>query len=445
MRALFFHAHPDDESITTGGTMAALVAAGHEVTLVTSTRGEAGEVIGDQVTAGDRVALAARRERELAAAMAVLGVQDHRFLGDVAGGRRFEDSGMQWSASGLAAQAADQPRGSLAASRPGEPAEYMARIIADVKPHLVVTYGPGGGYGHPDHTRTHDEVLLALQKAAAGGWMTPRVALIEEPRDVAQARFDSRQPGFAETGFAALDGLLPAAEAGEPDVVSDVIDWIGAKAMAMSRHGTQMRVAGEYFALSNGVGQRIGDREYFRVAAGVPVPNHPAASLLEGLSEEGLVGAAQAPAPAVAPAARPVREPRPPSTAYTVAHSVVLTLMVGIVGTFQHLNAAAVMGVVVPWGLILAMILVLAAQWHVGMAYRRVYPMMIVGFGVSTIAYVLAQAGVSPNQDLVVTGSLRSLAWLFLPLVTSGVLAFAMPRRFRVMAARESPEVAKVP
>lgn len=439
-RFLFVHAHPDDESITTGATLAALVAEGHEVTVVTATRGEGGEVIGTELAAleGDRAALARHREGELASALSVLGVTDHRFLGDIPGGRRFEDSGMRWSDSGLAVAAEESSTASLVASPQGEAAYYLSRLILERRPHVVVTYGPGGGYGHPDHSRTHDEVLLAVDRAARQGWATPRVAYVEEPQGYARERFDPRQPGFADTGFAAAQGPLPIAPAsGEADIEPDLSRWRDAKTEAMSRHRSQIRVSGSFFALSNGIGQRIPEREFFRVAVGPSVPRVPASGLLDGLDAAALdaSGGGQ----------KRAREPKPPSTAYIIAHSVVLTLLVGVIGTFQHLSASMVMGVMVPWGLLLGLLLVFAAQWHLGMTYKKVYPMMIVGFGVSTIAYLLAQVALAPNADLVVTGTLRSLAWLFVPVLISGVLAFTMPRRFARAQARESYRAAAVP
>ncbi|MBE8146215.1 PIG-L family deacetylase [Brevibacterium casei] len=87
-RILFVHAHPDDETIATGGTIAALAAEGDQVTVLTATRGEGGEVIPPEMKAleGDRAGLASVRESEIAEAMRSLGVTDHRFLGTRRGG-----------------------------------------------------------------------------------------------------------------------------------------------------------------------------------------------------------------------------------------------------------------------------------------------------------------------------------------------------------------------
>ena len=169
-RVLFVHAHPDDESIVTGGTIATLVDAGAGVTVVTCTRGEKGEVIPPELAhlEGDEDALAACREGEIAQAMAVLGVADHRFLGNpdarIVDGepRRYRDSGMVWGAQGpepLDAVATD----SLCAASIGEVAADIATVIAVTGAHTVISYDENGGYGHPDHVATHRAARRAAE------------------------------------------------------------------------------------------------------------------------------------------------------------------------------------------------------------------------------------------------------------------------------------------
>ncbi|WP_255449014.1 PIG-L family deacetylase [Cellulomonas sp. JZ18] len=114
------HAHPDDESLATGALLATWAAAGLPVAVVTATRGERGEVIGERWAhlEGDGPALAAHRVEELRAALAALGVRDHVFLDEVAGtDRRYEDSGMAWVAGARAGAAEDVPRVRSCASR----------------------------------------------------------------------------------------------------------------------------------------------------------------------------------------------------------------------------------------------------------------------------------------------------------------------------------------
>lgn len=164
---LAVHAHPDDETLATGALLATWAAAGRPVTVVTATRGERGEVIGDRWAhlEGDGPALAAHRERELAGALAALGVTDHRFL-DAGTGRRYEDSGMAWVGAGQAGAAADVPPGAFVTVPLDEAAAALAAVLRERRPQVVVTYEPGGGYGHPDHVRTHDVTTRALELVA---------------------------------------------------------------------------------------------------------------------------------------------------------------------------------------------------------------------------------------------------------------------------------------
>jgi N-acetyl-1-D-myo-inositol-2-amino-2-deoxy-alpha-D-glucopyranoside deacetylase len=163
------HAHPDDETLATGALLAACAAAGLPVTVVTCTRGERGEVIGDALAhlEGDGPALATHRERELAAALAALGVTDHVFLDQVPpAGERYQDSGMAWLADGRAGAAEQLPAGAFVAAPLDEAAARLAHVLRDRRPAVVVTYEPAGGYGHPDHVRAHLVTTRAVQLAA---------------------------------------------------------------------------------------------------------------------------------------------------------------------------------------------------------------------------------------------------------------------------------------
>ena len=169
-RVLFVHAHPDDETISTGGTIATLVDRGAAVTVVTCTSGERGEVIPDELSAlrGDPAAIAAERRSELSRAMTILGVTDHRYLGEAnarwAGldARRYTDSGMRWGSRGAEA-ADDVAPDSLTAAEAGEVSADIAAVIQDVQPDVVVSYDEYGGYGHPDHVRAHHSARVAAE------------------------------------------------------------------------------------------------------------------------------------------------------------------------------------------------------------------------------------------------------------------------------------------
>lgn len=163
-RILFVHAHPDDESISTGGTIATLVDAGAFVTVITATRGELGELV-DTSLVGNLTEI---REAELASAMRILGVTDHRFLGSTsarwedAQPRRYLDSGMVWGPSGAEA-VPDLAAGALTAAPFAEIAADIAMVISEVVPDAVISYNERGGYGHPDHILIGEATARAAQ------------------------------------------------------------------------------------------------------------------------------------------------------------------------------------------------------------------------------------------------------------------------------------------
>ncbi len=268
---LLVHAHPDDESITTGATMAALVQAGVQVTLVTCTRGEKGEVIGDERDhlRADEEALARHRAGELATAMARLGVSDHRFLGEGAdrsgnSGIRFRDSGMVWGPDGTPVPPPEVDTDALCAVPLDVAARSLLPVLHETAPDAVICYDPGGGYGHPDHVRAHDLTARALLLAAAQGRDVPRYAVVvPEPvmrRAVERlARLDL--PTLDPVAWPSM--VVPAAAA---DVVLGGEGYRAAKALALRAHASQVVVAGDdtALALSNGVWQPLLPSEWLR-------------------------------------------------------------------------------------------------------------------------------------------------------------------------------------
>ena len=155
---LLVHAHPDDESIETGATMARYAAAGVPVTLVTCTLGELGEIIPPDLAylgAGRGDLLGKYRIGELDAACAALGVRDHRFLG---GPGRWRDSGM------IGLPSNDDP-GSFWQADLDEAALDLVAVIREVRPRVMVSYDDRGFYGHPDHIQAHRVAWRAFQLA----------------------------------------------------------------------------------------------------------------------------------------------------------------------------------------------------------------------------------------------------------------------------------------
>src|SRR5262252_4307904 len=242
-RLLLVHAHPDDESIGTGATIARYAAEGAQVTLVTCTRGELGEVIPPELaylaTGGDR--LGEYRITELAAACAALGIGDQRFLG---GPGRWRDSGMM----GLPAN--DSPDCFWQADLATAAAE-LATVILEVRPQVVVTYDENGFYGHPDHIQAHRVARAAIGLAAEPGqaraWQVAKFYATAMPRSVAEAKD------------------LPPYWVPDDQVTTEIdgTAYLVAKTAAMRAHATQIAVKGEgeagggSFALADGRWQAL--------------------------------------------------------------------------------------------------------------------------------------------------------------------------------------------
>jgi N-acetyl-1-D-myo-inositol-2-amino-2-deoxy-alpha-D-glucopyranoside deacetylase len=250
---LLVHAHPDDESIGTGATMAKYAASGARVTLVTCTLGENGEIIPPDLRHMLPDELGAYRIGELDEACAALGVTDHRFLG---GPGRYRDSGM------MGMEENEDPRCFWRASVPAAAAE-LAAIIDEVRASVIVTYDANGFYGHPDHIQAHRVAweARALAAPASRFYATamPRTALAEAARLPADSWFEP---------WLDLSSSVP------DDQVTTTIDarpYLEAKIAAMTAHATQITVDGEFFALSNNHGHRVLATEYYIQLAG-PAP-----------------------------------------------------------------------------------------------------------------------------------------------------------------------------
>ncbi|WP_209325040.1 PIG-L family deacetylase [Brevibacterium renqingii] len=425
-RVLFVHAHPDDETITTGGTIAALVSEGAEVMVLTATRGEGGEVIPAELghLEGDRAGLARVREQEIAEAMRALGVRMHTFLGGTT--RTFEDSGMEWGPDGHARPASTMPDDALCAAEVITVARHIAAVIDALQPHAVITYAANGGYGHPDHVRVHEATVTAIDLAE---WRTGRLLFVDTPTEAARAAFDPEQPGFAATGFAAAQTIPAKPPVGRIVIGQDISSVLAAKRAALEAHRTQVSVSDGFFALSNGVGQRIGDREYYSIGAGGEVPEE---ELRDGLTSHVLTGldiaAVEAQEHAAGPAPlRRRREPKKPGL-FAYLHASVLAVLIAFLGAMQHLNAWVVhpggTPLILPWGVVLSLLLAASGLWHLKTMYRSSSPMLLAAVIIAVLSYVLGQPNWLPGADMVVTGTLRSVAWLLGPMLLAAVFAF---------------------
>lgn len=287
-RILWVHAHPDDESIATGGAMARYAREGAANALLTMTRGERGEVIPEplrHLEVGqpgcpdtDGTALGRYRVGELDDAAAALGVSDRFFAGETPaldesvgfgnGLGRYLDSGMSWGADGRAEPAEDVSPAALTSASVDEAAAHVAAAIRAVRPHVVVTYCDDGGYGHPDHVRTHHAALravdLAAEPAAASGNDGPAPDTAASAGTVSAAAADEPWRVALVWG---TEGEPDPADARQQAAVEGDLD---AKRAAMTAHATQIVLdpGGTGFELSNGVPQQLSALETYRLLRG---------------------------------------------------------------------------------------------------------------------------------------------------------------------------------
>ena len=279
-RLLLVHAHPDDESIGQGATMARYVAEGRGVTLVTCTAGEMGEVLlpGLAHLAADREdGLGAHRRGELEAAMAELGVTDHRYLG---GFGAYRDSGMKWQERGRAVPADDIHENAFWRADLTEAADHLVAVVREVRPQVLVTYDQLGGYGHPDHIQAHRVAMYAAALAAVPSYRTE----LGEAWDIAKIYWGAMSESRMRAGLRALrdagdatffegmdpDGPLPPMAV--PDELLacevDASAYADHKVAALRAHATQIAVDGPFFALSNNLGNAVWGHECYRIAKG---------------------------------------------------------------------------------------------------------------------------------------------------------------------------------
>jgi mycothiol conjugate amidase Mca len=154
---LTVHAHPDDETISTGGVMARYSRAGHRVVCVTCTGGEHGEIVVPELdTPENHAILADLRAEELRRALELLGPIESRRLGYV-------DSGMMGTPQ-------NEEDGSFWTADLDEAAGRLVRIVRETRPEVIVGYNDFGGYGHPDHIRAAQVAKLAFARAGDPTW-----------------------------------------------------------------------------------------------------------------------------------------------------------------------------------------------------------------------------------------------------------------------------------
>ena len=230
---LSFHAHPDDETISSGGLLAS-TAERAPVTVVTATRGEVGEIHNREDVAEARPRLGEIRENELRAALAILGAGEPTFLG-------YRDSGMMGTADN------DDPD-SFWRAEFHEAVGRLVRIVRERRPDVVTAYDPFGGYGHPDHIQVHRIGTAAYGAAADIGrypadthgdpWMPSKLYWVTWSRERMKA---VRRRMASDLGADAAAEQEPAAGSLRAHITTtvDVTRWFGVKHRALLCHDTQ--------------------------------------------------------------------------------------------------------------------------------------------------------------------------------------------------------------
>jgi len=243
--------------------MAKYATAGTQVTLVTCTRGEEGEVLLSELAnlASDKDdKLGEQRIIELKNAMQELGIKDYRFLG--APNKKWRDSGMMGTPQ-------NDRNDVFWQTDLDEAALELVKIILETKPQVLITYDEFGGYGHPDHIKAHRVAMRAAELAIDQGWKISKIYWNTTPRSVVQEGIEKmKEVGSDFFGAESVEDLPWA----KPDeLVTTVInapEFVAQKLAAMKAHATQISIDGPFFALSNNLGLEVWGDEYYTLVKG---------------------------------------------------------------------------------------------------------------------------------------------------------------------------------
>jgi N-acetyl-1-D-myo-inositol-2-amino-2-deoxy-alpha-D-glucopyranoside deacetylase len=283
-RLMLVHAHPDDETIGNGVTMAKHVAEGGRVTLVTCTLGEEGEVLVPELVhldAEHEDALAPQRLEELTDAMRILGVTDFVRLG---GDGRYRDSGMAYDDKGRAVARDVLRDGIFWTADLRTASDDLVALIRDRRPQVLVAYNEIGGYGHPDHVQAHRVAMYGYLLAGVPGyrpdlgepWTVQRVLWSTMSASRMKAAVAAlRAAGDEETfkGFEDAEGEMPMMSPDAEIVAAvDGTAYVARKLDAMRAHATQIRPDGTFFAGGKMSVDSMWSHEFYRFATGTPFP-----------------------------------------------------------------------------------------------------------------------------------------------------------------------------
>ncbi|WP_022908291.1 PIG-L family deacetylase [Curtobacterium sp. B18] len=381
-RVLFVHAHPDDETLSSGGTIATLLEVGAEVTVLTATRGERGEMLTPELGPlfGDGPRVAAHRETEIAGALAALGGPAHLWLGGPGARptdlpeRRYTDSGMQWGPDGRAVAAGDAPADSLTAADLGEVVDDIRAAIRSTGADAVVSYADDGGYGHPDHVRVHHAARYAARAEELP------FSMIVDP--------DSGQTDLTVDVLPVRAKVRAAVEQYRSQVTVDPVDPRDPTALS--------------WVMPHGERQHARATEAFRHDVD-RVPEAP--QTFAEFSRQGKV------------------------TAVVVA--LVLGLVAGGLGTVTHQQALGGF----PVGIVLTSLIVVGLTVGIRLLYRSRAMVAAVGIGIIAATQVLTS--VAGQSSPLVLANVAGYVWTFGPAaVTALVLAWPDLSGIRAAAAR---------
>jgi mycothiol S-conjugate amidase len=252
LRMMAVHAHPDDESSKGAGSTARYAREGIQVTVVTCTGGERGDILNPKLVGDADIArdLSAVRRREMAAAQEILGV-DHEWLG-------FIDSGLPEGDP-----LPPLPEGSFATLPAEEAARPLVEAIRRLRPHVLTTYDENGGYPHPDHIQTNRISVAAFDLAAdpafapelGEAWEIPKLYYIN---GFHRQRFAAitRHLRAAGTPHEELEQMLERFDEGADRLLTtriDVREYLGLRDDALRAHATQVDPDGPFFRIGHDI------------------------------------------------------------------------------------------------------------------------------------------------------------------------------------------------
>ena len=244
-----FHAHPDDEAIATGGTLAKAAAEGHRVVLVTATRGEHGEVVEGVLGPGE--ALGERRVQELEDAAKVLGVERVEFLG-------YTDSGMMGTPE-------NEAPGSFWSADVEDAARKLAALLTEERADVLTVYDPNGNYGHPDHIQVHRVGVRAGEMAGTAKVYEATVNR-DHIRDLMARAKEMGMPDVPDVEGVDDTMGMPA------DAITTRVDvraFLDAKRRAMAAHASQIAETSFFLAMSSEAFEQTWGTEWF-ILRGAP-------------------------------------------------------------------------------------------------------------------------------------------------------------------------------